>query len=197
MQDQGCGFAIDATPVGVTLGGARRTAGPAPRGATDSAFSSFARQPFVAVAEGQTSGHGHGLGPLARPRRLKTLPAVHVERQSYDQCDRALLGGQARYYDRVRGDGLGARYCGEGRGNSSCRIAQGDADSPLAEVNAQATLRISGGRIPGRSHGDGGAVAGAAAAESAGETEGDAAGDGDFEAAGGDPAGGRPVGVTS
>jgi len=93
LQYQGCGFAIDATPVGVTLGGARRTAGPAPSGATDSAFGSFTRQPFVAVTEGQTRGNGRGLGPFARSRRLKALPAIHVERQSYDQYGRPLFGG--------------------------------------------------------------------------------------------------------
>jgi hypothetical protein len=177
LQYQGCGLAIDASPVGVTLCAARRTAGPAPSGATDSAFRSFARQPFVAIAEGQTRGNGRGLGPLARSRRLKALPAIHVERQSYDQYGRPLFCGKTRYHGRVRGYGLGAGYRGEGRGNASCRIANGNADTPLAKVNAQEALRIVGGRMPGRGHQVGVEVAGG----------GEPAGDGD---AAGEPAGG-------
>jgi hypothetical protein len=215
LQYQGRGLAIHPRPVSVTLGGARRTAGPAPRDATDSAFGSFASQPFVAVAEGQTRRNGRGLGPLARSRRLRALPATHVERQSHDQYGRPLFGGKARYHGRVRAYGLGAGYRGEGRGNASRRIANGDADSPLAKVNAQEALRIVGGRIPGRGHrvgvemavgaggdepaGDGDAGSepnaagvdppGEAAADPAGDTTGDTSGaaDGDSEAEGGLP----------
>jgi hypothetical protein len=179
LQYQGCGLAIDASPVGVTLCGARRTAGPAPSDATDSAFGSFASQPFVAIAEWQTRGNGRGLGPLARSRRLRALPAIHVERQSYDQYGRPLFGGKARYHDRVRGYGPGAGNRGEGRGNASRRIANGDADSPLAKVNTQEAPRIAGGRIPERGH--------QAGVEVAVRGGGEPAGDGD---AGSKPAGG-------
>jgi len=204
LQYQGCGLAIDASPVGVTLCGARRTAGPAPSDATDSAFGSFASQPFVAIAEWQTRGNGRGLGPLARSRRLRALPAIHVERQSYDQFGRPLFGGKARYHDRVRGYGPGAGNRGEGRGNASRRIANGDADSPLAKVNTQEAPRIAGGRIPERGHrpgvevavggggepaGDGGAGSEPAAAgvDSPGEAATDP--DGDTTGEGEDPAG--------